>query len=79
MLLGYIAECILLMLNIPYSLYNIQYNLSAIFAALSAGSSLPDLSGGGKSGQHRATHRLMAGSAIRGKKVPQKITARYGG
>ena len=48
---------------------------------LSAGLSLPDLLGGGQSGQQRATHRLMAGlDMVSGntthvrKKVPQKIT-----
>jgi len=48
--------------------------LFVIFAPLSARPSFSLYREEGKSGQQRATHRLMAGSDQIGKTVPQKIT-----
>ncbi len=49
----------------------------ATFVTYQPGYRSPFFAGEGKSGQHRAAHRLTAGSAgpkSGGKKVPQKIT-----
>ncbi len=57
--------------------FNINRFAIPIFAMLQTGLSLcPEIveGQGGKSGQHRVTHRLMAGPAPGGKRVPQKIT-----